>query len=178
MNQDTQDLIKKRDAKLTRLKFTPSAAPRTLVDGWFADITKQQVFDRVVAFLVLQGKQSRGTESGVPYCMYRGTSKSMCAAGCLLPDAFYDRKAQEGVDFYGVLRRIERSTIPGARDWVKMVLPFRDLIQKLQEAHDAFNRKVSAHPDFLSAFLHEAALLAQAYDLQMDPFMYRQLLDA
>lgn len=52
-------------------------------------ITKQQIFTKVKAHLLQQGKQSMRQTKPVQICAYRGDEGLKCAIGCLIPDNEY-----------------------------------------------------------------------------------------
>ncbi len=49
-------------------------------------MTKQEIFDKVKAHLLAQGKRA---VNGDGNCMYRGMDGTKCAVGCLIPDELY-----------------------------------------------------------------------------------------
>jgi hypothetical protein len=49
-------------------------------------MTHQEIFDKVAAHLIKQGRQS-ALGGG---CVYRGPDNTSCAIGCLIPDSAYD----------------------------------------------------------------------------------------
>jgi len=53
-------------------------------------MTNQEVFDKVVAHLKAQGKQSLKGDS----CKYRGSMGMKCAVGCLIPDEEYSSELE------------------------------------------------------------------------------------
>jgi hypothetical protein len=55
-------------------------------------MTKQQVFDKVKAHLLTQGR--RAQQDGE--CRYRAEGGLMCAAGCLIKDKYYSGPLMEG----------------------------------------------------------------------------------
>lgn len=50
-------------------------------------MTNQEIFDKVLTHLRVQGRAS--VEEGVG-CMYRGPGGTSCAVGCLIPNYLYD----------------------------------------------------------------------------------------
>lgn len=92
------------------------------------DSTPQEIFDYVVARLRAQGEKSEGACTRLnlePYggCLYRGPRGLKCAAGHLIPDAFYD----PDMEGRGVAK------IPYFLDWSKEA---RQLVDRLQVIHD------------------------------------------
>lgn len=60
-------------------------------------MTRQQVFDKVYKHLIKQAVKSTVTldvDAGFDTCAYRGRGGTMCAAGCLIDDEFYDKKLE------------------------------------------------------------------------------------
>lgn len=53
-------------------------------------MNNQQTFDRIVAHLRQQKRQSVNDHS----CLYRGPNGTSCAVGCLIPDDLYDPKME------------------------------------------------------------------------------------
>lgn len=54
-------------------------------------MTAQEIFDTVAAHLLKQDCKSLGKNGG---CAYRGKDGTMCAVGCLISGAEYDRKME------------------------------------------------------------------------------------
>jgi hypothetical protein len=92
--------------------------------------TKQELFDYVASFLLKQGKRSF-TGGG---CMYRGDNGLMCAAGCVIPDEFYD-PVMEGNDINSVVSIRRKTKGPQQRFW-KTLEKHLGLLSELQEVHD------------------------------------------
>lgn len=57
-------------------------------------MTRQEIFDKVAAHLLTQGRRSVDDETNE--CVYRHRDGAMCAVGCLIPPELYDPK-MEGV---------------------------------------------------------------------------------
>jgi len=57
-------------------------------------MTKQEIFDKVVAHLRQQGVKCASTEQGEELCAYRGADGTKCAIGALIPDELYDPKVE------------------------------------------------------------------------------------
>jgi hypothetical protein len=51
--------------------------------------TDREIFDKVRAHLLAQGKRSEQVNGYRPVCMYRGPDNTKCAVGCLIPDEDY-----------------------------------------------------------------------------------------
>lgn len=92
----------------------------------------QEIFDKVLAHLRAQGKQS--TAGGV--CAYRSPEGNMCAVGCLIPDELYDPIIEDvGVGW------LDNKEAPGGRvlDSIIDTLGISEhvgLLRNLQRAHD------------------------------------------
>ena len=86
-------------------------------------LTKQQIFDRVVAHARKQKQKSESRGS----CLYRGPNGTKCFAGIFIPDSQYAEQI-EGTTFvcllYGTVPEIDPSD-------------FR-FVEKLQEIHDRY----------------------------------------
>lgn len=55
-------------------------------------MNNREVFEKVKAHLLTQGKRSMGPrndETNTIRCAYRGDNGAMCAIGCLIPDELY-----------------------------------------------------------------------------------------
>lgn len=70
---------------------------------------RQEVFDRVAAHLLKQGKRAslNGTKYGTN-CAYRGVDGTKCAIGCLISDEYY-KEEFEGKGIGAVADAVERS---------------------------------------------------------------------
>lgn len=109
--------------------------------------TAQEVFDIVAAHMLKQNQKSkRFIKDSSGYCAYRGDNGLKCAAGCLIPDAIYNR------NFENV-------------SWQLLVafhhFPYNHatLITKLQYIHDNYEPK-----NWLEHLTH----LAACYSLKPD----------
>lgn len=90
-------------------------------------MTRQEIFDKVVAHLRAQGKQAI-TDGGT--CMYRADDGSMCAVGCLIKDEFYDPSFEKkDVNHYKVVEALKSSGID-------MEFHTKNLLDDLQSLHD------------------------------------------
>jgi len=101
-----------------------------LILGNASTYTNQSVFDYVCQHLAKQGRRSARDDEDrdTPYgCLYRGPEGTMCAVGCLIPDAEYD-KSIEGMS----ILNMKESQVP-----IELI-PFKrnELLYKLQDAHD------------------------------------------
>jgi hypothetical protein len=97
----------------------------------------QEIYDKVKAHLLAQGKPSKN-DSGD--CLYRGNDGYKCAAGCLIPDELYVPK-MEGQKFSSLCRSWSIS----GHDPIMFMAFFRfegaddrrvKLIDELQRIHD------------------------------------------
>lgn len=92
-------------------------------------MTKQQVFDKVVAHLLAQGGRAMG-DDGYD-CAYRTESGLMCAVGCLIPDELYS-SATEGQLVGAVL-----ASSPELQKLFNTDVLSSDLLWDLQSCHDS-----------------------------------------
>lgn len=97
--------------------------------------TKQELFNYVASFLLKQGRRSVGACSSG--CVYRGPNGLMCAAGCVIPDEFYD-PSMEGEDIHTVFKE-RRKTKGQERFWIALE-KHHALLSDLQEVHDIQTR--------------------------------------
>jgi hypothetical protein len=92
-------------------------------------VTKQELFDRVVAGLASQGfERSRSADDEA--CMYRGLHGRRCAAGWALPDDLYDSRMEGASVDKSPHTRAEVFVGPADAD------ALRNLLVALQFAHD------------------------------------------
>lgn len=92
-------------------------------------LTKQEVFDKVVAHLRKQGCKSIDADG----CLYRGPDGTMCAAGCLIDDEDY-HPFMEG---YPIILNLETCETGGrAAEAVFQNTEHLDLVLDLQDIHD------------------------------------------
>lgn len=90
-----------------------------------AELTAQQIFDKVATHLHKQNAQARSSQHG---CAYRAPDGRRCAVGCLLTDDEYDR----GMEGARVPWLIEHGGIP------RRLRPHADLLTSLQNVHDNY----------------------------------------
>lgn len=66
-------------------------------------MNNQEIFDKVARHLLIQGVKSISIafDEGAGDCKYRGPNGTMCAIGCLIPDAEY-LESMEGFNIAGV----------------------------------------------------------------------------
>lgn len=89
-------------------------------------LTKQEIFDRVCAHLLAQGRPSLDGDA----CLYRGPDGHKCAVGCLIKDEFYSPDI-EGLNVY------QDSVIVALRCSIGQVSESaRNLLSDLQAVHD------------------------------------------
>lgn len=90
-------------------------------------MTKQEVFDKVVAHLRAQNRKALGGEDE---CVYRAPDGAKCAAGCLILDEHYSPALEgKGVDQPSVQDALRASGVPQEADW---------FVLELQRIHDYF----------------------------------------
>lgn len=114
-------------------------------------MTRQQIFDTVVAHLRQQGRRSERNGA----CAYRGEDGAMCAVGCLIPDKLYD-PAMEGAEIYfSPKSHIVDQVLMSAG-----LYRFKPFLAALQRVHDNFG------PNLWES---ELEALAKQYDLIYTP---------
>lgn len=115
-------------------------------------MSKQETFDRVVGFLVKQGKKSYNPESAPasPTCMYRSPTGMKCAVGVLIPDKKY--KPEIEGKYVGAKEVLELVPQRHARN--------RSLLIDLQDAHDKCPRVA-----FVRGFKSRAKKVAKEHNL-------------
>jgi len=97
--------------------------------------TIQEVFDRVVAHLIKQGKQSLTEENRYSYsggCSYRGVNGTSCAVGCLIPDDEY-KVVLEGVS---VIELLGEKSVPTLNSLNDNIEGLECILLDLQVFHD------------------------------------------
>lgn len=95
-------------------------------------ITKQQIFDKVVAHARSMTRLSSDDSSGAS-CMYRDPHGGRCFAGALIPDSAY-HPGLEGTTFEALFNLDPASRLPR---WMKT---HKSFIRDLQEIHDCYSR--------------------------------------
>jgi hypothetical protein len=110
-------------------------------------IEAQELYDYIVEAVVKQGRPSVGDNDR---CLYRGPDGLKCAAGHVIPDSMYSPVAMENS---GVHQLQSQGELP------KSLIPHKNLLGYLQDAHDAHSRDA----DFLHNFL-DAAKRAAYYN--------------
>jgi len=124
-------------------------------------VEAQELFDYITSKVLEQGRPSileTNDEEGEArvVCVYRGENGAKCAAGHVIPDAWY-REEQEGRAVDGVLDgepRLEAS-----------LGPCLSLLLDLQEAHDNAYRGARLYSTFTAEFIRRATRVAEAYNL-------------
>jgi hypothetical protein len=127
-------------------------------------VEAQELFDYITSKVLEQGRPSileTNDEEGEAkvVCVYRGENGAKCAAGHVIPDAWYSEKL-EGRAANGVLEgepRLEAS-----------LAPHLSLLLDLQEAHDSAYRASFFHsnrPTFTAEFIRRATHIAEEYNL-------------
>lgn len=94
-------------------------------------MTAQEIFDKVAAHLLQQGKRSMLlTDEYEPVCAYRGEGGRMCAVGCLIKDENYTKELEgHGIGSIQVLEALEASGV---------VFSHELLLRELQIMHDTY----------------------------------------
>jgi len=126
--------------------------------------TSQELFDYIASFLLKQGKQSR-TPGGGGSCVYRGPNGLMCAAGCVIPDEFYDPR-MEGEDINAVLEGKLQTKGPQRRFW-KALGKHEGLLAELQAIHDGAYVRYKPK-ETRQSWLNELRMLAHNHRLVFD----------
>jgi len=124
-------------------------------------VEAQELFDYITSKVLEQGRPSileTNDEDGEArvVCVYRGESGAKCAAGHVIPDAWY-REEQEGRAADGVLNgepRLEAS-----------LAPHLSLLLDLQQAHDNAYRGARLYSTFTEGFIRRAIHIAKEYNL-------------
>lgn len=121
-------------------------------------LTNQQIFDKVLAHLLKQGKRAvlaSGGSSNHEVCAYRAPDGRKCAAGCLIADEFYNANFEgRSADYRQVWEALIASGVPATSI---------GLVQALQRAHDnTLQRGVEP-------WLQQMQDIAGWYGLEMKP---------
>lgn len=113
-------------------------------------MTKQEIFDTVVAHLRKQGRRAANLEGG---CMYRAPNGDKCAVGCLIKDDEYIPCMEKN----GVLRLVLKGLLPNR------LKPHLELLADLQNTHDNANVDFTAETE--AAFIR----IARRFNLTLEP---------
>lgn len=98
-------------------------------------MNNREIFDKVKAHLLSQGKRSYSTE--IHNCAYRGPAGAKCAVGCLITDEAYSLGLENmNVNTDEVIRALSESGVDVGD------LSTLAMLQQLQELHD--NEAVNA----------------------------------
>lgn len=111
----------------------------------------QQIFDKVAAHLLTQGKKAMVSTDQAAACMYRGPNGTRCAVGCLIPDELYHEDFE-----YHTAKELPESL------WTALEIDMpahEELVMALQMVHD------NALPETWAKRLHA---LAEAEHLNAD----------
>lgn len=95
------------------------------------DMTDQEIYDKVKAHLLKQGRRSIAPCPGVnnvTKCVYRTEDGRSCAVGCLIPDEVYQPQMDYGAGF----SIISLAREPGLEWFGKHI----NLLESLQHVHD------------------------------------------
>lgn len=115
-------------------------------------MTAQELFDKVVDHLYIQGEPS--FLGGTDICAYRGEWGTKCAAGVLIPDDLYDPE-MESKGWFHVAHKFKS---------LEFLDEHKDLIVSLQLAHDA------TEPErFVRDITFSFATIAKTYGLKFAP---------
>lgn len=96
-------------------------------------MNKREIFEKVKAHLLAQGKRSMLGDSW-NRCRYRGDNGTSCAVGCLIKDEYYEETLEyKGVANIDVLRALRFSGVDVAGD-----VDTPRMLCKLQEIHDTY----------------------------------------
>jgi hypothetical protein len=117
------------------------------------EMKAQELFDKVVSFMIKQGKPSY--KAGT--CMYRGPEGTKCAVGCVLTDHYYRTNMEE----MGIDNLIKKFILP------KFIKNNKDLLRDLQNAHDsnAFSYGEN-NKNFIENFTYEVKGIAEDRNLK------------
>lgn len=96
--------------------------PREIDVHNLSEATEQEVFDHIAWHLLTQNKKSIDTKSTGITCQYK-LGELSCAAGCVIPDAFYNPE-MEGGDWTNLTAKYSITTTHS------------ELISSLQLLHD------------------------------------------
>ena len=111
-----------------------------------ANMTDQELFDRVVTHLAKQGRRAMARVA----CLYRTPDGLKCAIGCLIPDEKYRAEMELDPDIWEEV--MEVAGISDEQDW---------LARQLQRSHDSST----------TAELLRSNLLATARAYKLDPHL-------
>ena len=96
------------------------------------ETTKQQLFDAVVNHLLTQRERASGLSLG---CLYRTDTGLACAVGCLVTD---DEAHDMDNNMHGTQPTTTLSSLVDDRKLPERLLPFVDLLDRLQRIHDSY----------------------------------------
>ncbi len=103
-------------------------------------MTNQEIFDKVAAHLLKQGKRALRSCDDSVSCAYRAPDGCMCAVGCVIPDELYEG----GFEHHGVRFVLEESP-----ELNRLLGGSELLLNYLQRIHDC--EDVQKWPSLLKA---------------------------
>jgi hypothetical protein len=121
-------------------------------------MNQQEIFDKVAVHLFEQGKQANKDDGT---CAYRGEAGTMCAVGCLIPDAMYVPSmddAEEWEDGVGTSVQMIWNNFPDLVEYLGE--GNLGLLNALQNVHDAFSPWLSTEN-----MRRELGYAAETYEL-------------
>ena len=92
----------------------------------------REVFDKVSAHLLAQGRRSAAREGGA--CLYRGPDGLRCAVGCLIDDEHYDPSLEGQAT--GATPGCEETTRALIESGVTCDREMLEMLEVLQDLHD------------------------------------------
>lgn len=140
-------------------------------------MTRQETFNKAYRFILKQGKQSKIEDE----CQYRGPDGLMCAAGCLIEDAHY-QKYFEG-------NALDQDSDPQAWEGIGLALALSGvdkedlhMVRDLQIVHDGLadlgtgftyspEKRYEIENDFVTHWKAGCAQVAAKYGVQMPELM-------
>lgn len=126
----------------------------------------QAVFDHVVTSLIKQGQPSMAVRGGDLVCVYRGNDGRKCAGGWCIDDEEYSER-MEGDRIRCLIGTLSVPPKSGVEGRLAHLLPYSDLLDGLQRAHDDPAReKDLAFGPWLEAFIAEARKVADRHGLR------------
>lgn len=126
-------------------------------------MTKQEIFNKVYAHLVKQGRRSMYylPSKGEEGCAYRGQDGAMCAVGCLIPDEFYTPEIEnEIVSSWIVSEVLAKAGVTNGHGYDRDKF---NLLCELQNAHDTC--QFSNREEFILEIKARLGRIARGYQL-------------
>ncbi len=122
----------------------------------------QRQFDYAVRQVINQGRPASNSKKGCAYRMKRGDTILKCPVGWLIPDAYFKKRPEH------VFGKAVKELSPSVYSYNRMK-PFagnEDLLEKLQEAHDAAADYRNPTWMFTSNFILKAREVAKDFGLK------------